>query len=242
MPFADHFSGHAPLYASARPTYPASIISEIASLASGREQAWDVGTGNGQSARALAEHFSAVYATDASAAQIGQAEPHERVTFAVEPAETCGLPDGSCDLVLAAQALHWFDHPRFFAEARRVLRPGGLLAAIGYDWFYVDPEVDALVGSLLLKPLQPYWQAGNWLLIDGYRTLAFPGEEVRLAPSAIHLAWTREQLEAYVRSWSAVQKLGEATVAPAFAELAAIWPDSEPRHVVMPMLTRAARL
>jgi hypothetical protein len=103
-------------------------------------------------------------------------------------------------------------------------------------------EVDAIVGRALLKPLQPHWQPGNWLLIDGYRSIDFPGEEIRLTPCAIHLAWTREQLEAYVRSWSVVQRLGPEVVDPAFAELATAWPDGEPRHVVMPIVARAARL
>jgi SAM-dependent methyltransferase len=242
MTFPDHFSGHAPLYAAARPTYPASLMAEIAALAPGHAQAWDVGTGNGQSAGLLADHFASVFASDASAPQIAEARPHERVTYAVEPAERCSLADASCDLILAAQCIHWFDHVRFFAEAQRVLRPGGLMAAIGYGWFYVDAQVDEIVGRTLLKPLEPIWQAGNWLLIDGYRTLDFPGEEVRLTPSAIHLSWTRQQLQDYVRSWSAVQRLCEQVVASGFADLAEIWPDDQSRPVVMPMLTRAARL
>lgn len=190
----------------------------------------------------LAGHFDTVRATDASAGQIGEADPHPRVRFAVERAEQCSLPDDSCDLVLAAQCIHWFDHPEFFAEARRVLRPNGLLAAIGYGWFYVDDAIDEIVGRTILKPLEPLWAAQNWLLIDGYRTLDFPGEEVRLTSSAIHLEWNREQLEAYVRSWSAVQRLGEEVVEEGFAELAGAWPDNEARHVVMPILSRASRL
>ena len=190
----------------------------------------------------LARHFDHVFASDPSAGQLAHAASTPRVTYAVEPAEQCSLGDGSCDLVLAATALHWFKHEQFFREAKRVLRQGGLLAAIGYDWFYVDPEIDALIGRTLLKPLEPYWAANNWLLIDGYRTLPFPGEEVRMTPSAIHLSWTREQLEAYARSWSAVQKLGEPIVQHAFAELAHIWPDGEARHVTMPMLSRVTRL
>lgn len=167
MTFRDHFSSHATLYATSRPTYPESLIAELATLAPGRAQAWDVGTGNGQSAVMLAEHFATVFASDASAPQIGEARAHERITYAVEPAEHCSLPDRSCDLILDSQCIHWFDHPRFFAEARRVLQPGGLLAAIGYGWFYVDPEVDEIVGRTLLQPLEPSWQQGNWLLIDG---------------------------------------------------------------------------
>jgi SAM-dependent methyltransferase len=242
MSFHDLFSGHAKLYAATRPTYPDSLSAEVAALAPGRSLAWDAGTGNGQAARLLATHFDQVYATDASAEQIGQAEPHPRVRFAAEPAERCALDDASCDLVLVAQAMHWFDLPRFHAEVRRVLRPGGLLAAIGYGWFYVDPVVDEIVGRTLLKPLAPKWATGNWLLIDGCRTIDFPGEEVRLTPCAVHLAWTREQLEAYVSSWSAVQRWDAALLAAAFAELASVWPDGEARHVFMPVISRAARL
>lgn len=238
----DLFSGHAGLYASARPTYPDSLIDELAALSPGREQAWDCGTGNGQAARALAGRFAHVHASDASQAQIDAAVPHPGVTFVAEPAERCTLADSSCDLVLAAQAMHWFDLDRFYAEARRVLRPGGLLAAIGYGWFYVDPEVDAIIGRTLLARLQPEWAEGNWRLIDGYRGIAFPGEEVRLTPAAIHLAWTRAELKAYVLSWSVVQRLGEGVAAETLAALEAVWPDDQQRHVIMPILSRAARL
>lgn len=240
--FSDHFSSHARLYAAARPTYPESLFAELALLAPSHDLAWDCGTGNGQAARALTGYFAHVHATDPSAEQIAAAEPAARVHFAVEPAERCSLPDSSADLIVAAQAMHWFDLERFYAEARRVLRPGGVLAAIGYGWFYVDPDIDEIVGRTLLRPLQPHWQPGNWLLVDGYRSLPFPGEEVWLTPCAIHLAWTREQLEAYVRSWSAVQRLGPELADRAFAELASQWPDNEPRHVFMPIVSRAARL
>ena len=144
--------------------------------------------------------------------------------------------------MLAAQALHWFDLERFFAQVRRVLRPGGIVAAIGYGWSYVDPSVDEIVGRTLLKPLIPMWAAGNWLLIDGYRTIALPGEEVRLTPCAMHLAWTRERFEAYICSWSAVQRLEPEKLAAAFAELAQVWPANQLRQVCMPIIARVARL
>jgi SAM-dependent methyltransferase len=240
--FTDLFSGHAELYAEARPSYPPSLIAELANLAPGSELAWDSGTGNGQAASLLADHFERVHATDASAEQIAAAKPHARVAFAVEPAERCSLGDGSCDLVLAAQALHWYDLPVFYAKVRRVLRPDGLLAAIGYSWFYVDPDVDAIVSRMLLKPLEPKWAPGNWLLIDGYRSVPFPGEEVRIGPAAIHLAWSREQLETYISSWSAVRSGGSALLRAAFKELASVWPDGQSRHVTMPIVARAARV
>jgi SAM-dependent methyltransferase len=242
MTFTDLFSGHAQLYAASRPTYPERLIADLAALAPGLDQAWDVGTGNGQAAQQLARHFAAVHASDPSAEQIAAATPAERVTYAVEPAERSSLGEASCDLILAAQAAHWFDPIAFGAEVRRVARPGAIVAAIGYGWWYVDPEIDAIIGDLLLRRLEPHWLPGNWLLIDGYRALELPGQELRLQPSAIHLAWERNQLEAYIRSWSVVQKLGEDVTEDAFAPLRAVWGEGERRHVTMPIAMRVHRL
>ena len=203
-----------------------------------------MGCGHGQRSGGAAARWP--FRAGPCAQQVAQAASYPRVTFAAEPAESCSLADASCDLVLVAQALHWFDLDPFFAEARRVLKPRGILAAIGYSWFYVDPTIDEIVGRALLKPLEPRWALNNWLLIDSYRGIAFPGEEVRCTPAAIHLAWTREQLVDYVRSWSAVAKWsaqdGSEALDAAFAELAAAWPDGQARHVTMPIISRVARL
>ena len=45
-------------------------------------------------------------------------------------AEATGLPDGSCDLVAAHQAFHWFDVPKAMREMHRILRPQGCVAAV----------------------------------------------------------------------------------------------------------------
>ncbi len=113
---------------------------------------------------------------------------------------------------------------------------------MGYGWFYVDPEIDEIVGRTLLRPLQREWAPGNWRLIDGYRNIPFPGEEVRMTPAAIHLAWTRSQFEHYVLSWSVVQRLGATVMAGAQRELVMAWPGEQRRHVTMPITIRAARL
>ncbi len=124
-PFIDRFSERSDQYRDARPTYPPGLIAALADLSPGRDRAWDCGTGNGQAAVALAEHFHSVFASDASPQQISQAAQADRVTYAVEAAEDVSLPDRSVDLVLVAQAMHWFDLDRFYVQVRRVLRPGG---------------------------------------------------------------------------------------------------------------------
>src|SRR2546426_10335114 len=66
--------------------------------------------------RSLADRFARVIATDASAEQIAQAAPHPKVGYRCAPAETSGLPNGAVDLAVAAQAVHWFDLARYYAE------------------------------------------------------------------------------------------------------------------------------
>jgi SAM-dependent methyltransferase len=130
--FKDHFSGNSADYARARPDYPDALHDWLAGLAPRQGLAWDCGCGAGQAALGLAERFERVIATDASADQIEAATPHPRVAYAVAPAEASAIASGSVDLIVIAQALHWFDHDRFYAEARRVAAPGCVLAAVTY--------------------------------------------------------------------------------------------------------------
>ncbi len=140
MSFADHFSGVSAAYAAFRPRYPDVLFDFLAQVAPAHEAAWDVGTGSGQAAVGLARHFTRVIATDASSSQIEHATPDPRVSYRVCPAEACDLNDRSIDLVTVAQALHWFDRPRFWAEVRRVLRPGGVIAVWTYVMLQIAPR------------------------------------------------------------------------------------------------------
>ena len=131
--FKDHFSPLADIYAASRPSYPDALYRLIAEVVAQPASAkvWEPGCGSGQATRGLAAHFGHVHATDPSAAQIERhwalREKSERVDVAVELAEAPSLADASIDLIAVAQALHWFDRPRFFAACERVLKPGGRL-------------------------------------------------------------------------------------------------------------------
>ena len=125
--FVDRFAPMAADYADFRPHYPKALFDWLAGLTPGQTLAWDCATGTGQAAVGLAALFERVVATDACAAQIGQATPHPRIEYRVARAESSGLNAHSADIVTVAQALHWFERDRFFAEVRRVLKPGGLI-------------------------------------------------------------------------------------------------------------------
>lgn len=241
MAFRDHFSGHASAYAEARPGYPPELFDWLADVAPGRALAWDAGCGNGQASRGLAAHFDHVHASDPSAEQIASAAPHPRIRFAVESAEQCSLADHSADLATVAQAYHWFDHPRFCAEARRVLRPGGVLAVWSYARSTVLPDVDRLFDQLHDVELETDWPAGREHVLDQYRHLPFPFERLEPPAFAMQADWNLEQYLAYLRSWSASQRhlrrTGIDAVETLRPAMTRAWGESEAVRVVRWPLT-----
>jgi SAM-dependent methyltransferase len=244
--FRDHFSGHAAAYASARPGYPPELFAWLAANSRAHRLAWDAGCGNGQASSALAAHFDAVFATDPSAAQVASATVHPRVRYAVEPAERCSLADASANLVTVAQAYHWFDHAAFCEEARRVLKPGGLVALWSYARSAVTPAVDALFDRLHDTILAEDWPAGREHVIDHYRQLPFPFERIEAPDFAMHEHWRLAQYLAYLRSWSASQRHLARTGRDAVGELAegfeAAWGDPEQRRVIRwPLVLKVGR-
>lgn len=246
MSFKDHFSDHASEYATARPGYPPALFTYLAALPARRGLAWDCGTGNGQAAGQLAEHFVRVIATDASAEQLAHAPPHPRVEYRRAPAEASGLEAGSVDLVTAAQALHWFDFERFYAEVRRVLAAGGALAVWTYKLLSVTPEVDRILVPFATGTVGPCWPPERRYVDEEYRTLPFPFAE-EPAPRFTQVErWDLGRLLGYVATWSAVKRYakrhGEDPL-PALARgLAEAWgnPD-QVREVALPIYLRVGR-
>ncbi|MBX6331658.1 MAG: class I SAM-dependent methyltransferase [Gemmatimonadaceae bacterium] len=245
-PFKDHFSGHAAAYAGHRPRYPAALFEYLASVAPGRARALDCATGNGQAAVGLAAYFDAVIATDASAQQIAHAEPHPRVVYRVARAEDSAVDTHSVDLVTIAQALHWLDHAAFYAEVRRVLRPGGVLAAWCYMHMEIAPEVDAVVRSYYEDTVGGDWPPERRLIEEGYRTIPFPFTELEPPPFAMTTQWTRQQVMGYLSTWSATRayqaRTGRDPLPDVERALAAHWPDAhEARLVRWPLALRVGR-
>jgi SAM-dependent methyltransferase len=174
MTFPDHFSTQAALYAAARPQYPAELFGFLASVAPATGSVWDCGTGNGQAALGLAQHFGRVYASDPSRRQIEHAVNTPGVSYSVQTAEAVGFADAAFDAVCVAQALHWFDLDRFYPEVQRVLQPGGIIAAWGYAWLSVTPAFDHAFQRSILDEISRDWAPQNRLLWHAYREIPFP--------------------------------------------------------------------
>lgn len=245
--FTDHFSGAAAEYARFRPRYPAALFSYLASLVPREAVAWDCATGSGQAAVALAAHLSRVIATDASAEQIAHAEHHPRVEYRVAAADRSGLEAASVELVTVAQALHWFDLPAFYAEAQRVLRPGGVLAVWCYGHMALpNAALQNVLDHFYSVTVGPYWPPERTLVEAGYGSLHFPFDDVASPAFVMEMQTSLDGLLGYLGTWSATQRYIQATghdpVPELGREVAKHWGDPQAQGVVRwPLSLRVGR-
>jgi SAM-dependent methyltransferase len=243
MEFKDHFSKQAADYAKFRPRYPKELFTWLGSIAPGTELAWDCATGSGQAAIELAHVFQRVVATDASEQQIAKAQTHPRIEYRVATAEESGLESGSADLITVAQAMHWFDLDKFYAEARRVLKPRGVIVATAYKLATVSTAIDAVVNRYYSEIVGKYWPAER-VLVEKFEELPFPFAVIETPPFEMVADWSVQQLLGYLRTWSATQRFMAAEkrdpLAEVEPELRKVWGE-QPRRVVWPMTVRVGR-
>jgi SAM-dependent methyltransferase len=244
--FQDHFASAAEAYRANRPRYPSALFDFLAEAAPRRGTAWDCATGSGQAAEELGQRFARVVATDASLGQLARAPRGSRVRFAAATAEAAPVADGCVDLVTVAQALHWFQLEPFYAEVRRVLRPGGLLAVWTYNLLSVTPAVDREVRHVHDEVVGPYWPDPRQYVNTSYATLPFPFERLAVPELAMEARWSVDRLLGYIASWSAVHHYRKACGADPVAELEPrlrrAWGEAEEREARWPLTVLATRL
>jgi hypothetical protein len=135
--------------------------------------------------------------------------------------------------------------PAFHAEVERVARRGAVVAIWGYSYCEVTPEIDALVARELLEPIESYWAEGNRVILDRYRGIPFPYEEIVQPPFVMRYEWTHEAFFGYLETWSAykryrlehardpLDRLGEV--------LDPLWSGDETRAVAFEIVMRIGR-
>jgi SAM-dependent methyltransferase len=247
-----YFDRQAATYAEFRPDYPDDLFRYVGSLAANHRCAWDCGTGNGQAASRLAQYFDRVIATDISAEQITHARRQPNIEYRVAAAESSGIADRSVDVVMVSQALHWFDRPRFFAEARRVLAPGGALVVTVYGDAHIDSQtssgaqLDAILQRFSKDFMRDYWPADRKLVDDLYSRIEFPFPLLPAPEIALTRRWSLPQLAGYLRSWSStmryIERHGGDPVAEVEREMRPLWqnPDT-PMTITWPFRVFAGR-
>lgn len=166
-PYRADFGKTAVDYATHRAGFPDRFFDEAAARGVGGRGArvLDLGTGTGTLARGFAARGAHVIGVDIAPAILNQARflaegQGLSLDFAVGSAEETGQPANGFDAMTAGQCWHWFDGPTAFAEARRVLRPGGRLCICHSDWLPLAGSVVAATEALILEHA-PDWPFGG---------------------------------------------------------------------------------
>ena len=239
----DNYSGHAPDYARYRPTYPDEVFRFLYRQLSGYGAAWDCGTGNGQVAVMLAEQFAQVYATDLSENQLAQAPARPNIVYRVERVEAASFATRQFDLIVVAQAIHWFDFDAFYAIVDRTLKPDGLFVVLGYTLLRVDDPVDAIIQQLYEGILgDAYWDPERKYVEDQYQTIPFPFHDIEVPEFTQSLTWSYHDLIGYLNTWSAVKHYSRRNqqnpVSLIADDLQNAWGPAAKRTVHFPILCR----
>jgi len=162
-------------------------------------------------------------------------------------AEASGLPTDSADLVTCAQAMHWLPRDAFFAEARRVLHRGAVIAVWGYHIPIVREQVvDAAIRHFHDVVVGPYWPPERRLVLDRFATIEFPFSQVAAPEFEMRCAWSLDHFAQYLGTQSATNRYRNAHGADPVPELVASvqasWGGRQlVRDVYFPVLMRAGR-
>jgi SAM-dependent methyltransferase len=241
----DLFSAYAADYAQFRPQYPSAFIKYISRLIRYRGVVWDCGCGNGQFSLGLADHFQLVLASDISAEQVAKAPGHKGILYTVQPAEQTDFPDEFFDMVVVAQAIHWFNHDAFYLEAHRVMGPKAVLVAIGYGLMRISPEVDVVLHHFYQNITGPYWEPERIYIDEAYQNLPFPFEPIEVPAFEMPCEWTLGQMMGFLNTWSAVKKYeqenGVNPLSLVSYDFEKAWGGEKRRKVVFPLFVRAGR-
>jgi ubiquinone/menaquinone biosynthesis C-methylase UbiE len=243
----DLFSKQAKTYAQFRPEYTDELYGFILQHVDNQQVAWDCATGNGQAAKVLAGHFTKVYATDLSQKQLDNAVQKENIFFSNQTAESTNFDDNTFDLITVAQAVHWFDFDKFYAEAKRVAKPNATIAVWGYGNIkFDDKELDGQMWDFYSNRVGKYWNFERRHIEEEYRTLPFPFEEIVSPKFSIVRKWQRHEFEGYLNSWSAVQNCknteGVNPVDDFMLDLSAVWGEFERKLLRFPLFLKMGKV
>jgi SAM-dependent methyltransferase len=150
----ERFAGLADDYERYRPSYPAAAIDAMTAGLSSGAVVIDIGCGTGIATRLLAARGLVVIGVEPNDDMRSRALA-AGLDVRLGTAEATGLPAACADLVLAAQAFHWFRPSPALAEFHRLLRPGGRCALIWNEPDDADPATAAYRAALRSTTSEP---------------------------------------------------------------------------------------
>jgi len=242
----DNFSTQSDKYAKYRPTYPSNLFEFLNSKIQDKHNAWDCGTGNGQVAYELAKTFDNVFATDISQSQIDNALQAANISYSLQPAEKTNFDNGLFDLIVVAQAIHWFDFDKFYTEVKRTAKDNALLSVVGYGKFEISEQIDNVIADFYNNVICKYWDKERKYIDDNYKTIPFPFDEIQTPNFVNTQYWTLEHLIGYLNTWSAVKHFikqnGYNPIDKLQKDIEQLWGNEQTKQVHFPLLLRIGKL
>ncbi|MFT3742200.1 MAG: class I SAM-dependent methyltransferase [Gammaproteobacteria bacterium] len=206
MNYGKQFNEFSEQYLKHRPLFPKSLFSWISDCTTEKNLAWDVGTGNGQAAIMLTDHFDQIVATDLNLNQIQFAQYHPKIIYHCEPAERTHLASNSVNLITSACAAHWFDLKSFYTEAKRVLKKQGIISIWTYSWPETSYEPLARILFFIKDQiLSSYWTDQTLLHLNLYRDLYFPFHPLTHPSFKMEKYWSIDDLVNFLSTWVTIQ-------------------------------------
>ncbi|KAI9481909.1 trans-aconitate methyltransferase 1 [Coemansia sp. RSA 989] len=195
-------------YLALRPKYNEKLMNWIVSYHSGPQNtAVDVACGPGTFTVDLAAKFKLSIGLDPSPSMIHSAQEHAQaqnisnVEFKQGFGESLPFESDSVDLITVMQGAHWFKIDQFLDEALRVLRPGGTLAMVGYDYPEIADWPKAMNGRDFARKLATdndllcrYWDSGFKLIGQAYGPYAKSIMQQQKFKDVCHVCYPKELL------------------------------------------------
>lgn len=153
---ADRFKGFADTYESVRPGFPSFAVKMLLQyLGYAPVRTVDLGSGTGLSTTAWREYAQEIIGIEPSDDMIAVAKTKEteNIRFIKRYAHDTGLENASADIVVCSQSFHWMEPQKTLSEVNRILKPGGVFAAVDCDWppvslWQAEKAYEALAGKV----------------------------------------------------------------------------------------------
>jgi len=212
------FADVAGAYERGRPGYPEDAVRWL--VGGEPRDVVDLGAGTGKLTRslvALGHRVTAVEPLEEMRAQLSTVVPG--VDILAGSAEAIPLPDAFADVVVSAQAFHWFDHDNALPDIARVLRPAGRIALVWNSRDDRDPwmsRLSEIIGNETIEEsdVVPVLDASG--LFEPVETAVFVFEQVL----------DRDRLLDLVLSRSYLAKLPSAEREPVFEEVGSYYDET----------------
>ncbi|MCZ4352762.1 class I SAM-dependent methyltransferase [Roseovarius aestuarii] len=188
---------------------PEQFLSWLAALPLHKDTSVECGAGNAEIAQFLASSFAKSYAVDINPISL---PPDTSVKAICADAGALPFNDASVDLLISMQALHHFDVSKHLDEAHRVLRGGGIFAALCWGEISLPDDIRRAY-TPIFDAIAPYWEANRPVVLSGYEGLEFAGCSIDRPRAQMHVQCNLDKLEEIMATWSAVQNAVGAGVA-----------------------------